>query len=177
MDLREVLVRALRGPFCPREELWLFPADAELGDGRPTRLSAPTHPPGWETWPDELKELHQQFMHDRETAVALITRKNRLVARRDEVQRKLSEATDLATRRNLQNQLDALEGHLRSAQGAVEELKVAVRQKERTVRLTFSSYKAFQVTDISALNSEQRAQIERQLDDLEAKANSKSKKQ
>lgn len=169
MDLREVLIRALRGPFSPREELWLFPADAESGDGRPTKLSAPTHPPGWETWPDELKEQYLQLIRDRETAVGLITLKNRLVLKCDQLERELSKSTDLAECKGLQEELDALVEPRRRMELAVSELKEVVKSRDSAWRIAHQGYQTFKVTDFATLTPEQKAQIDQLLNELKAK--------
>jgi len=162
VDVRAELLDAFAGAFRHREELWLFGSEA------PVRLSALAHPPGWETWPDELRELHVQLMADREAAVKVITRKNRLLSLRDQLQLKLERATDPASRENLQEQINALAEPLRSAEQAVAEVKEAVRQKERILRLAFLSHATFQIADIAKLSPEQREWLDRELDELES---------
>lgn len=167
MDLRAKLVQAFSGAFNGHEDLWLFPADPESEDGRPKRLSAVGHPSGWESWPEELKQQHLQLMQDRDSAVALITQKNRLLWKSDELHVRLNKATDATERQHLQDQLDALVDPLRNAKVAVEEAKEAMKLKDRALRLAFLSHRTFQITDISTLTSEQTELIERQLDELE----------
>ena len=160
--MREKFLDALADAFRQREELWLF------GSEEPVRLSALAHPPGWESWPEELKELHLQLTADREAAVKVITRKNRLLSTSDQLQHQLERATDPASREYLQEQINALVEPLRSAEQAVAEVKEAVRQKERTLRLAFLSHAKFQIVDIAKLTPEQRQHLDSQLDEHES---------
>ncbi|MBX7134239.1 MAG: hypothetical protein K1X67_16320 [Fimbriimonadaceae bacterium] len=169
MNLRDRINKLLIGYLDRQKVHWVFPDDPESGEA-PRYLGQVKHPPGWAAWPADLKALHRQLLMDRESAVGLIVHKNRLYARANELFRILVRATDPAEVTALRERIDALIEPLRSAERAVEDAKISVKQQERNVRLAILSHSTFQITDINLLSAEQRLGLERQLDEHESEA-------